>query len=147
MMETKQINPTEIVKTMFAAFGEGNMDDLKKTLSEDSVWVYHGTEEIPYTGTYKGKEEVVKFIGNIVGNVDILGFQPKHFFEEGNRVVVLGNEKQRIKKNGKLLDQDWVQSFVVEDGLITRLDEYANTSHAAKLFSSNGHLQRNLVNS
>jgi len=134
-MVNKTTNPTETVKAMFTAFGAGNMEELKKTLSEDSVWVYHGTEEIPYNGTYKGKDEVVKFIGNIVGNVDVLGFQPIHFFETGNRVVVLGNEKQRIKKNGKLLDQDWVQSFIVENGLITRLDEYANTSHAAKLFS------------
>ena len=88
-----------------------------------------------YNGTYAGKDEVLKFIGNIITHVDIEGFQTNQFFENGNRVVVLGNEKQRIKKNGELLEQDWVQSFIVENGLITRLDEYANTSHAAKLFS------------
>lgn len=134
-MSNKTITPTETVKAMFAAFGAGNMDEMKKTLSEDTVWVYHGTDEIPYNGTYTGKEEVLQFIGNIITHVDIEGFQTNHFFENGNRVVVLGNEKQRIKKNGELLDQDWVQSFIVENGLIARLDEYANTSHAAKLFS------------
>lgn len=128
-------NPTEVVKRMFAAFGTGNMEDLKKTLSDNTVWVYHGTEEIPYNGTYTGKDEVVKFIGNIITHVDIEGFQTDLFFENGNRVVVLGSEKQRIKKNGELLEQDWVQSFLVENGLITRLDEFANTAHAAKLFS------------
>lgn len=134
-MTNKLMSSAEIVKTMFAAFGAGNMEDLKKTLSDNTVWVYHGTDEIPYNGTYTGKDEVVKFIGNIITHVDIEGFQTNHFFENGNRVVVLGNEKQRIKKNGELLEQDWVQSFVVEDGLITRLDEFANTAHAARLFS------------
>lgn len=134
-MANKTTNPTETVKAMFNVFGAGNMDELKKTLSEDTVWIYHGTDEIPYNGTYTGKDEVVKFIGNIITHVDIEGFQTNHFFENGNRVVVLGNEKQRIKKNGELLEQDWVQSFIVENDLITRLDEYANTSHAAKLFS------------
>ena len=134
-MTNKLMSPAEIVKAMFAAFGAGNMDELKKTLSDNTVWVYHGTDEIPYNGTYTGKDEVVKFIGNIITHVDIEGFQANHFFENGNRVVVLGNEKQRIKKNRELLEQDWVQSFVVEDGLITRLDEFANTAHAAKLFS------------
>ncbi|WP_439516564.1 nuclear transport factor 2 family protein [Sediminibacterium sp.] len=134
-MENKTITPTETVKIMFAAFGAGKMDELKKTLSEDTVWVYHSTDEIPYNGTYVGKDEVLKFIGNIITHVDIEGFQTNHFFENGNRVVVLGSEKQRIKKNGELLEQDWVQSFIVENGLITRLDEYANTSHAAQLFS------------
>ena len=134
-MTNKLMSPAEIVKAMFAAFGAGNMEELKKTLSDNTVWVYHGTDEIPYNGTYTGKDEVVKFIGNIITQVDIEGFQANHFFENGNRVVVLGNEKQRIKKNRELLEQDWVQSFVVEDGLITRLDEFANTAHAAKLFS------------
>ena len=134
-MTNKLMSPAEIVKAMFAAFGAGNMEELKKTLSDNTVWVYHGTDEIPYNGTYTGKDEVVKFIGNIITHVDIEGFQANHFFENGNRVVVLGNEKQRIKKNRQLLEQDWVQSFVVEDGLITRLDEFANTAHAAKLFS------------
>ncbi|HRP55013.1 nuclear transport factor 2 family protein [Agriterribacter sp.] len=134
-MTNKTINPTETVKAMFAAFGTGNMEALKNTLSDDTVWVYHGTDEIPYSGTYTGKDEVVKFIGNIISNVDIEDFQTNHFFENGSRVVVLGNEKQKIKKNGVLLSQDWVQSFVVENGLITRLDEFANTAHAAKLFS------------
>jgi ketosteroid isomerase-like protein len=134
-MTNKTNNPTEVVKKMFAAFGAGNMEDLKKTLSDNTVWVYHGTEEIPYNGTYTGKDEVVKFIGNIITHVDIEGFETDHFFENGNRVVVLGSEKQRIRKNGELLEQDWVQSFLVENGLITRLDEFANTAHAAKLFS------------
>ena len=134
-MTNKLMSPAEIVKAMFAAFGAGNMEELKKTLSDNTVWVYHGTDEIPYNGTYTGKDEVVKFIGNIITHVDIEGFQANHFFENGNRVVVLGNEKQRIKKNRELLEQDWVQSFVVEDGLITRLDEFVNTAHAAKLFS------------
>ena len=134
-MTNKLMSPAEIVKAMFAAFGAGNMEELKKTLSDNTVWVYHGTDEIPYNGTYTGKDEVVKFIGNIITHVDIEGFQANHFFENGNRVVVLGNEKQRIKKNRELLEQDRVQSFVVEDGLITRLDEFANTAHAAKLFS------------
>ena len=134
-MTNKLMSPAEIVKAMFAAFGAGNMEELKKTLSDNTVWVYHGTDEIPYNGTYTGKDEVVKFIGNIITHVDIEGFQANHFFENGNRVVVLGNEKQRIKKNRELLEQDWVQSFVVEDGLITRLDEFANTAHAVKLFS------------
>ena len=134
-MTNRLMSPAEIVKAMFAAFGAGNMEELRKTLSDNTVWVYHGTYEIPYNGTYTGKDEVVKFIGNIITHVDIEGFQANHFFENGNRVVVLGNEKQRIKKNRELLEQDWVQSFVVEDGLITRLDEFANTAHAAKLFS------------
>ncbi|HRN55504.1 MAG TPA: nuclear transport factor 2 family protein [Agriterribacter sp.] len=98
-MINKTIHPTEVVKTMFAAFGAGNMEDLKKTLSDNTVWVYHGTDEIPYNGTYTGKDGVVRFIGNIITHVDIEGFQADYFFENGNRVVVQGSEKQSFSAN------------------------------------------------
>ena len=119
---------------MFQAFGTGNMEALKSTLSDTSVWVYYGSDLIPYSGTYKGKEEVVRFIGNIVSSVDILDFKVEQIISNGKTVVVLGSEKQKIKKNSKILEQNWVQVYTVENGLITKMDEYANTAYSEKLF-------------
>jgi ketosteroid isomerase-like protein len=124
----------EVVNKMFQAFGTGNMDALKTTLTDSTVWVYNGSETIPYSGTYKGKEAVVKFIGNIVSNVEILDFKVDQIIPNGKTVVVLGSEKQKIKKNGKVLEQKWVQVYTVENGLIAKMDEYANTAYAEKLF-------------
>lgn len=45
----------EVVQKMLAAFGKGDFETLKKTLSEDTVWVYHGVDGIPYNGTYQGR--------------------------------------------------------------------------------------------
>ena len=42
---TKSLN---VVQEMLSAFGKGDMEALKQTLSENTVWVYHGTEGIPY---------------------------------------------------------------------------------------------------
>ena len=103
-------------------------------LSTNSVWVCYGSDLIPYSGTYKGKEEVVRFIGNIVSSVDILDFKVEQIISNGKTVVVLGSEKQKIKKNSKILEQNWVQVYTVENGLITKMDEYANTAYSEKLF-------------
>ncbi|MCI9843233.1 hypothetical protein FLV_00380 [Flavobacterium pectinovorum] len=32
------------------------------------------------------------------------------------------------------MEQKWVQVYTVEEGLITRMEEYANTAYAEKLF-------------
>lgn len=124
----------EVVNKMLQAFGSGNMEELKKTLSDNTSWNYPGSEIIPYAGTYTGKEGAVKFISNIISNVDILDFKVKEIVSQGKTVVVLGFEKQKIKKNSKIIEQDWVQVYTVENGLITRMDEYANTAAAEKLF-------------
>ena len=126
--------PLAVVQRMLGAFGSGNMEELKTTLSADSTWVYHGPKEVPYAGTYVGKDEVVRFIGTIIQHTNIEGFEVHGFVAEGDKVVVLGREKQRIKKNGQLLDQQWVMVYTVSNGLITHLDEFADTANAAKLF-------------
>lgn len=120
---------------MYQAFGTGNLEAIKQTLSNDTVWIYHGPKELPYGGEYKRKEEVAHFFGNIGSNVDIQGFHAGQFITEGNTVVVLGNKQLKIKKNGEVLNQKWVQIYTVENGLITRMQEFADTANAAKLFS------------
>ncbi len=132
--QTNNNQEVEIVNKMFEAFGTGNMEALKLTLSDTTVWNYNGSVLIPYSGTYKGKDEVVKFIGNIVSNVDILDFKVEQIIANGKTVIVLGSEKQKIKKNEKILEQNWVQVYTVENGLITKMEEYANTAYAEKLF-------------
>ena len=128
---TKALN---VVQEMLTAFGKGDMEALKKTLSDDTTWVYHGVDGIPYNGTYQGKEGAVKFIMNIMANVDVLDFQVSKIVADQNTVIVLGSEKQKIKSNGEVLEQKWVQVYTVESDLISRLDEYANTAFSLQLF-------------
>ncbi|OFX59695.1 MAG: hypothetical protein A2066_14020 [Bacteroidetes bacterium GWB2_41_8] len=132
--QTNNSKEVEVVNKMLQAFGTGNMEALKLTLSDSTVWNYNGSDLIPYSGTYKGKNEVVKFIGNIVSNVEILDFKVEQILNNGNAVVVLGSEKQKIKQNGKILEQKWVQVYTVENGLITKMEEFANTAYSEKLF-------------
>ena len=97
---TKALN---VVQEMLTAFGKGDMEALKKTLSDDTTWVYHGVNGIPYNGTYQGKDGAVKFIMNIMANVDVLDFQVTKIVAEQNTVIVLGSEKQKIERAGVLI--------------------------------------------
>lgn len=133
-MSQETTKAISIVQEMLTAFGKGDMEALKKTLSDDTTWVYHGVNGIPYNGTYQGKEGAVKFIMNIMANVDVLDFQVTKIVADQNTVIVLGSEKQKIKSNGEVLEQNWVQVYTVESDLITRLDEYANTAFSLQLF-------------
>jgi len=90
--------PKEVVQAMYAAYGAGNMEALKNTLSDDIQWIYHGTDEIEHSGVYKGKKGVTKFFSNVNEHIDYIDFQPSQFIAEENMVVVLGNEKQKIKE-------------------------------------------------
>src|SRR5699024_5954812 len=114
----------DVVEAMFAAFTEGNVDKILDTVSDNSVWIYHGTQVIPKSRV-EGKEGARKFFSNILNNTEVLHFEPKQFIVQDNMVAVLGSEHQRVKRSGKELKQEWVQVYTVKNNLITRMEEFA----------------------
>jgi len=115
-----------IVDKMFAAFGTGDVEKFVRTVSADTVWIYHGTQIIP-KGTFEGKEGVRKFFNNIISNTEVISFEPQQFICDGKMVVVLGQEHQLVKKSGKELKQKRVQVYTVENNLIIRMEEFATS--------------------
>ncbi|MDO6388595.1 nuclear transport factor 2 family protein [Pontibacter sp. BT731] len=119
-----------VVEKMFAAFSVGNVEEFVETVSNDTVWIYHGTQVIP-KGIYEGKEGARRFINGILKGTEIISFEPQQYIVEGNNVVVLGQEHQRVRRSGKELKQKWVQVYTVENNLISRMEEFA-TSEVVK---------------
>jgi ketosteroid isomerase-like protein len=115
-----------VVDKMFEAFASINVDKILETVSDDTVWIYHGTQVIP-KAEYKGRDGVRNFFQAILNGTEVIKFQPEQFIVEGNMVVVLGNEHQKIKKTGKELKQKWVQVYTIENDLITRMEEFATS--------------------
>lgn len=115
-----------VVEKMFSAFGNGDVEKFLETVSADTVWIFHGTHLIP-KGTYEGIDGARTFISNILDSTEILSFEPQQYICEGNMVVVLGREHQRVKKSGRQLKQQWVQIYTVNKNLITRMEEFATS--------------------
>ena len=115
-----------VVERMFSAFKDGDIEGFVATVSDSTVWVYHGTQIIP-AGNFEGKEGVRAFFNNVLQRTEIISFEPQQFVVEGNMVVVLGWEHQRIKRSGRELKQKWVQIYTVENDLITRMEEFASS--------------------
>lgn len=116
------------VEKMFAAFGSGNLEKFRETVSEDTFWIYHGTPNVQ-RAKYEGKDGATTFIQNILTYTEVLSFEPQQFIAEGNKVVVIGREHQKVKATGKEIRQRWVQVYTVENSLITRMEEFATSEH------------------
>jgi ketosteroid isomerase-like protein len=119
-------NAKAVVDKMFTAFGKGDVKKFIETVSEDTVWIYHGTQVIP-KGIFEGKDGARTFITNILTQTEIINFEPQQFICDGKMVVVLGQEHQRVKRSGKELKQKWVQIYTIENDLISRMEEFATT--------------------
>lgn len=115
-----------VVDKMFSAFGSGDVEKFVATVSDNTEWIYHGTQIIP-AGTFEKKEGVRAFFSNILDKTEIISFEPQQFIVERKMVVVLGQEHQKVKRSGRELKQKWVQIYTVENGLITRMEEFATS--------------------
>lgn len=115
-----------VVENMFAAFSSGDIEKFVETVSENTVWIYHGTQIIP-KGVFENKKGVRAFFSNILDKTEIISFEPQQYIVEGNMVVVLGLEHQKVKRSGRELKQKWVQIYTVENDLITRMEEFATS--------------------
>ena len=120
-----------VVENMFAAFSSGDADKFVATVSDDTVWIYHGTQIIP-KGRFEKKEGVRAFYNNIMERTEIINFEPLQYIVEDNMVVVLGREHQKVKRSGRELKQDWVQIYTVENNLITKMEVFATSEEVTK---------------
>lgn len=123
-------SPKKVIDEMLTAFAAGDVDAILATVSEDTIWIYHGTQVIP-KGEYRGKDGVRKFFTSILNGTEIIQFEPEQFIIQDNIVVILGHEHQRVKRSGKELKQKWVQIYTIENDLISRMEEFA-TSEVVK---------------
>lgn len=125
-------NPAKtVVENMFAAFSSGDADKFVATVSDDTVWIYHGTQIIP-KGRFEKKEGIRAFYNNIMEKTEIINFEPLQYIVEDIMVVVLGREHQKVKRSVRELKQDWVQIYNVENNLITKMEEFATSEEVTK---------------
>lgn len=124
-------NAKLVVAKMFEAFSSGDVEKFVDTVSEDTVWIYHGTQIIP-AGTFEKKEGVRAFFTNIMERTEIINFEPLQYIVEDNVVVFIGKEHQKVKRSGRELKQKWVQIYTVENDLIIKMEEFATSEEVTK---------------
>jgi uncharacterized protein len=123
----------QIVKDGFAAYGRGDMQGLLALFAEDIEWIIPG-EGWPLAGTYRGQAGVAGFFQKISEMLEISFLEPREFVAQGDRVLVVGFDRGRVKATNKTFEGDWVMAFTVRNGKVTNVREYIDTLALARGF-------------
>src|SRR4051794_23697306 len=103
-----QLTPTQVVQALFAAIGNGDSEAILATLTDDVEWWVNGPAEVPFAGTHRGHEEVLRYFAAFNAAVDYESGNLVQMIAEGDSVVVVGEERWRAKPTGKIADNRWV---------------------------------------
>jgi uncharacterized protein len=84
------------------------------------VWFIPGRPEVvPYAGERRGREGATELFRLLGAAVEMEAFEPSEFVAEGDKVVVLGSERGRVRATGKTFDNPWALVFTLRGGRIT----------------------------
>src|SRR5688572_1517413 len=120
--------PIEIVQSIYAEFGRGDIDALVARLHPEVRVVVHAPESIPYAGTRRGPEEVARWFGELGAAMAFDRIEPETIIASGDEVAVRGVEAGTSRATGRRYESGFVHVWKVQDGLVVRLDDFMDSA-------------------
>jgi ketosteroid isomerase-like protein len=120
----------QTVKDFFAAIGRGDREGLLALVAEDIEWIIPG-EDWPLAGTHRGHAGLADLLQTASKSIETFT-EPREFVAQGDRVLVVGFAKGKIKATNKTFEDDWIFAITVRDGRLTNIREYIDTQALAR---------------
>ena|SRR5262245_32536037 len=118
-----------VVRRLYEA--RGNPEVIRQVLALDVRWEV--VEGFPYSGVYVGLDDVLRnFFGRLFQDFESFVAVGTEFFESGDRVIALGSYAGRAKRTGKRFTARFAHVWTLQDGLIVRLQQCADTVQLAR---------------
>ena len=121
----------QIVKDFFAAMGRGDEQALLALSAEDIEWIIPG-EGWPLAGMHRGHAALADLLQKASDKLETSYPEPPEFVAQGDRVLVIGFAKGKIKATNKTFEDHWVFAITVRNGKLTNIREYIDTQALAR---------------
>jgi uncharacterized protein len=121
----------QVVKDFFAAMGRGDKQALSALSAEDIEWIIPG-EDWPLAGTHRGHAGMADLLQKASEMMETTFPEPPEYVAQGDRVMVIGFARGRIKATNRTFEDDWVFAITVRNGKVTNIREYIDTQALAR---------------
>src|SRR3954468_2391643 len=77
-----------LIKSVYEAFGRGDVDFIASRVGPEARWDFNvAKSDVPWHQPAVGPTGVPGFIGNLMSNVELQAFEPRHFVAAGDDVI------------------------------------------------------------
>ena len=123
----------QIVKDFFAAMRSGDMQALLALSAKDIEWIIPG-EGWPLAGIHRGHAGLADLFQKASETLETSYPEPFEFVAQGDRVLVVGFARGRIKATNRTFEDHWVFAITVRNDKLTNIREYIDTLALARGF-------------
>ena len=121
----------QTVKDFFAAIGRGDSEGLLALVAEDIEWIIPG-KDWPLAGTRHGHAGLADLVKTQSETMETSLMEPREFVAQGDRVLVVGFARGKVKATNRTWEDDWIFAITVRDGRLTSIREYIDTQALAR---------------
>ena len=121
----------QVVEDFFLAMSHGDKPGLLALSAEDIEWTIPG-KDWPLAGTYHGHAGLADLLQKASATLETSYPEPPEFVAQGNRILVVGFAKGKIKATNRTFEDNWVFAITVRDGRLTNIREYIDTQALAR---------------
>ena len=120
----------QTVMDFFAAMGRGDKQGLLALSVEDIEWIIPG-KDWPLAGTHRGHAGLTALLQKASETVET-STEPSEYVAQGDRVLVVGFAKGKVKATNKPFKDDWIFAITVRNGKVANIREYIDTQALAQ---------------
>ena len=120
----------QVVRDFFAAMGRSDKQGLLSLVAEDIEWIIPG-KDWPLAGTHRGHAGLKDLLQKS-SELETSFPTPPEYVAQGDRVMVIGFAKGKVKATNKTFEDDWVFAITVRNGKLTNIREYIDTQALAR---------------
>ncbi len=127
----------DTVKTIYEAFGKGDVGTILDQLVDDVEWEYGiNSTDVPWLQPRKGRARVAEFF-QALGGMEIKTFLPKAFFSSDDAVLVLIELEASVRTTGRRIkEEDEVHIWYFDAaGKVSRFRHRVDTHQHQMAFS------------
>jgi len=124
----------QLVMDGYRKFQAQDIDGLMQNLADDIEWIGVESEYMPFSGSYRGKQEVMRYFGMLAQAQEAIRFEPLDMIAEGDKVVVRGESEWSVRATGRSYLNPWVHIFTIRDGKVARFQQFNDTAAAERAY-------------
>jgi uncharacterized protein len=117
----------ETVQHAFANFGQGNVAGILDACTDDITWSSWKNPVVPFAKTYTGKDGAAAFFTDLSNEVTYTVFEPRDFYDCGDRVFVKVYHSAIVKATGKIFAHEALMEFVFRGEKISSFFAYVDS--------------------
>ncbi len=117
-----------IAKQLHSAFVKGDINLILNLITEDAEWQFYGPADIPCSGRFKSRGQIIGFLNSLKNTVRFIKIIPLEYINSGDSILIISKIKFRIEPAGKIVDTTWFHNFTIKNGKVVCVKEYPNTT-------------------